>query len=410
MTDEDLNQAAPAAPRRAVAVAAGIGLALVVLFSAAAQLAETPAAAAIAPLGAMSPGKMGLLRAEQFDADFRPRGHPGKIAAAALAAAPLAAEPFFGAATEGFRVKGSSGSRHDAALLREALVRDPRNREARLLLLRHAIGGGDLREAIDQLAILRRLTPEMVEQLMVAIGTALTTPRQIDEAVGAMKPHPELYHPFMIGFNRALKPAPLATRLISDLPPEALVNPDVRGLAITEMVRVQAFAQGRQLWDARYGSKGVGRGAGGLLHSPDFADLASPPPFNWELMENETGVAERAKGQAGVDLSYYGRSPGALLRQLATLRPGAYTATVTYRNESGTPGVIALQIVCPVGMLGQAMLDGKVGAEATARIAFTVPSGDCGGQYFQLAGLSEEDRSPLDSHVTSIAVTTGSRP
>ena len=402
--------AAHPAPRRSVAVALGLAALAFALVAALAQVAETPAGGTTPFLARLNPGKIGVLRAQEFDAELRPRGNPLVAALAAAPVMPLAAEPFVGAASSGFRMKGSTGTAHDAALLREGLRRNPRFREARLLLLRHAIGTGNLPEAIDQLGTLRRLSSEIVGQMLLGIGAALNSPRQVDDAIAAMRPHPELYPDFMRGFTAAQKPPALVTRLVMQLPPSALADTTVRERAISEMVRVAAFAQARQLWGARYAGNGQG-----LVHSPDFSDAAAPPPFNWDLNETDTGVAERITGQKGVSLAYYGRISGPLVNQLLTLAPGRYTASVTYRNATGVPGVIALQVFCGIGQLVQIPLSGKLGEERTDRLAFTVPTAGCGGQYLSLVGLPQEERQPLETVVTAVTVTAanvngGARP
>ncbi len=390
-------------PRRAAALGIAGALAGAVLIAGLARRAETPAAAGSALLSRLGPGALGELRALQLTPEGQPPRGIERYGRAALASAPLAYEPFFAVAAAGFRGKGF-GSRTDAALLEEALRRNPRSREARLLLMRHAVGTGDLKRAIDQLAVLNRLNTTMVAQLMLALGKAIRTERQVDEAVAALKPHPELYRPFMTGFSGAQKPAGLVVRLVPQLPPAALADPEVRQLAIQQMVAAEAFAEARRLWDA-------GSGGGGLVHSPDFADVKAPPPFNWQLFANSTGAAERQPA-GGVAADYYGRSPGPLVAQLLTLAPGSYSATLRYRTDSGVPGALGLELRCTGGdiVLAQRPLDAKAGVEATVRLDFAVPPAGCKGQTLSVVGRIQEARDPQAAVLTRLDVTRRGRP
>lgn len=388
--------------RRVLALLAGGAAAGVVLVAHLGYLASRPAAARVPLLAAIGPGKLGALRGLELDSEGKAPKGIGAVARAALPGSPLAFEPFFGAAAAAFRDKTSSGTPADAVLLREALRRNPRSREARLLLLRNALGTGQLSEAIDQIAVLNRLNSGGADKLMAGLGGAIRSVRQVDEAVAALKPHPELYKPFMRGFKLATQPAELTVRLVSQLPQSALADPEVRRSAIDQMVTARAFAAARQLWGAGQGK------AGGPVHSPDFADAKSPPPFNWALTENETGAAERDRG-GGVMIDYYGRAPGLLVSQLLTLAPGSYTARLEYRTVGGTPASTVLQIACAGNpeKLALLPLDGKLGADKVASLAFTVPAQGCGGQTLAVAGRVQESRDPQTLVARRLDVTAG---
>lgn len=391
--------------RRLTALAVGGAVAAIALAAWVGQVAESRVARAAPALARIGPGALGQLRALELGADGQ---IPAGIAAAgrrALPGNPLASEPFFAVAAENFRDKRSTGSRRDGLLLREAVRRNPRAREARLLLMRHAVASGNLREAIDQLAVLNRLNSTMVEQLMLALGSAISTPRQVDEAVAALDPHRELYLPFVRGFARARKPAPLAIRLIGKMPSAALADPEVRSIAINQMIEAQAFAEARRLW-----ATARKRGGNELVYSPDFSERTAPPPFNWELAETSTGVAERSS-EGGLLVEYYGRESGLLASQLLTLAPGGYRAVLSYRTQSGTPGGIALQLRCAGGgaVLGQMPLQAEVGTGQKLALGFTVPASGCSGQTLALVGLPLEERASQAIEARLLTVERGGR-
>lgn len=388
--------------RQLRALGATLAVAAIALLGSMGRIAETRAAASSPLLASLGPGKLGLLRAQQLDSEGKAPKGMDRFARAALPGAPLAFEPFFGVAAVAFRGRDEFGGARETALLREALRRNPRSREARLLLLRQAVGRGQLGEAIDQIAVLGRLSPGVVDQLMLSLGAAVNSERTVDEAAQTLRAHPELYRPFIQGYARTDKPAALTVRLVSKLPAEAMADPRVRRTAVGLLVKVQAFATARQLWGAAYAQQGS------LLHSPDFSDRRAPPPFNWEFTENETGVAERADG-GGVELVYYGRSPGRLLSQLLTLGPGSYRLGIDYRSIDGTPGAIGLEVRCAGQEQALAMLPlgARAGADGEGQLSFTVPDSGCAGQTVQFIGRALEERVGQEALVRRLSLTRG---
>ncbi len=390
-----------------VALAAGSGAVLAVLAVLAnlGRAAETSAAGSMPALAGFGPGKLGQLRAQQADVTGQPPEGIDAIGRAVLASSPLAYEPFYAAAAAGFRGKTAVGSDQDAVLLREALRRNLRSRESRLLLLRYAVGTGNLKEAIAQIAVMNRLSSTLTETLMMGVGSAINSDRQADDAVAALTPHPELFEPFLRGFVAAKKPAPLAVRLVSRMPRTSFADPQVRGLATNLLVGAQAFAEARALWSTGGSAQG---GAAELVHSPDFTDMRVPPPFNWELKVNSTGAAERAPG-GGLSLDYYGRTPGAMVTQVLTLSPGAYRARLEYRTLSGSPGALALRLEC-VGAevaLFEMPLAGASGASQVLNIRFAIPDGACKGQRLSLGGRIQENRNAQQAMVRRLDITPG---
>lgn len=393
----------PGAERRQPVLALSVAGALAVAALAAnvGRVAETPQGGRIPALAAIGPGKLGQLRAIQLDPQGRIPVGTEQLGRAALAGAPLSYEPFFAVATGGFRDARSAGSEGDARLLREALRRNPRSREARVFLLRHAVGTGNLSGAIDQIASLNRLGSAS-GQLMSAVGRAISTPKLCDEAARALAPHPELFAAFLRGFSDAPKPRELAVRMMDSLPPSAMRDPEVRRLAVKQLVGAGAFAEARRLW-------GSGTGSTALVHSPDFADAAALPPFNWELVADETGAAERVKG-GGVAVDYFGRHPGPLVSQLVTLTPGSWAAKIVYRSESGKGGVTDLQVSCAGSerLLLDKPLDAANGVNQALTVSFTVPA-DCPGQVLAVAGRPVDTRDSQQLTVRSITVERAGR-
>ncbi len=390
------------------AAAVGAALAATALAANAGRLAETPAAAAAPALAAIGPGKLGELRAQPFDRPGRDAASLqalDALAAAALAGSPLSHEPFMAVAAGKLR-DGKALTATDEARLREALRRNPRSREARIMLMRRAIAVGDLRGAVDQIAGLSQLNSEAAGVLLTGLGKAVRNQAQLDEAMAGLKGHPELYKPFFAGFMQTPRTPALTVRAVASLPPAALADRFLRARAIDAMVDAGAFAAARAMWGAGLGSAGQG-----LVHSPDFADAKAPPPFNWELAADETGAAERDSA-GGLTVDYYGRRPGRLVSQLLTLKPGTYGATARYATLDGVPGALAFNIACAGNgqVLASAPLAAKAGPEQALRLSFTVPASGCGGQVIAVSGRVQEMRDAQQVSLRSITVSGGNQP
>ena len=389
-------------PARAVpAIAAALALAVAALLAQLAQVAESPAAGKLGFVGWMGPAALGRINGLRLDPQGRPPRATEALARAALAGVPLAHQPFYAMALTRFAYERGRQPGEVKALLREAIRRHPRSRKARLLMLQQAVDSGDIGEAVDQLSVLHRLGSRAASALIVALARSITSERQVDEAVAAFNRHPELYKPFLRGFREAKRSPGLSLRVVTQIPKAALADPEVARMASEEMVRSQAFSHARALWASRNG-----RAGSGLVHSPDFTDARSPPPFNWLLVSGPIGAAARAPG-GGLSLAYYGRTPGTLASQLLTLKPGRYQLQVQYRTEGGTPGAVGVELRCAAEggrVLAAAPLAGRTGEMRQARLSFTVPDASCGGQFVAVNGLPLVERSAQELLVRRIDV------
>ena len=87
------------------------------------------------------------------------------------------------------------------------------------------------------------------------------------------------------------KPREVTLRLAETLPADVIARPVIRNAVVRQLVDAGEFAVARNLWQR--GNKG---GASGLVHSPDFADVAAQPPFNWQLIVGPTGAGKTLIG------------------------------------------------------------------------------------------------------------------
>lgn len=319
---------------------------------------------------------------------------------AAAQGAPLAFEPFLYAGAATFPNDRSIGTQHGAQLLTEALHRDPRSRQARMLLLRRAVGTGQLDAAIAHLAVLDRLSHNDTARLLNGVGRSITTPAQVDEVAGALGRHPELFPEFVEGFNAAPKSTHVVLRLAFALPASAIADVAIRSGLVTKLVANQAYPEARDV--ARRGAKS---NPSDLINDPTFSWEKSFPPFGWEYFQNGTGLAER-QGKGSVFVDYFGRRSGPLLRQLLTLAPGRYRIGLEGEATEPSKGSIALRVRCAdaEGDIILVPLSLKRSGHLLINETFTVPTNSCRGQFVELSGLAQEQRREQQLTVSRIVV------
>lgn len=384
-------------PRLGLAIGMFVVTSMAVLMAGSARVTQTPTTGGNAGLEAIAPGALGRIRFELAQVGSKQVELDPALAHRTLSGLPLASDPFTAlAATD--MARNPKGSARDAALLKEAIRRDPRSRTARILLLRHMAATGDLEGAFDQLAVFSRLSPGLVARVMDAITGRIDTPEKVDEALAAIDPHRSLYGPFVERMASKRKSPEVVRRLAEGLPTGVKADSDIRTTIIKQLVQVGEYATARNIWQ-----KGNAAGASGLIHSPDFSDAKAPPPFNWELAVNSTGAAERGRS-GGLSVVYYDRNPGALAEQLLTLTPGAYRAVADFEVLAGTADNVHLKIACndsAATLADAAFVARKPGANRLA-INFIVPLSSCAGQRISILGTASEERGETQLQIRRI--------
>lgn len=394
----------PADLRRMVAaLSVFVALVVAIFLAGVARVAQTPAAGARGGLERIAPGALGVIRFKLAQVGSGRIDIDPALARRAASGMPLAGDPFAALAADKLasNPKGTSG--REAALLAEALRRDPRSRTARILLLRQMAATGNIEGAFQQLAGFSRLNPGLVDTIMASITSRITTPGQVDEALAAIDQHETLYRSFVRQMSNKPKSAEVALRVAEQLPAHVLAHPEVRRAMVNQLVRSGEFAVARNMWQ-----RGNPAGASGLVHAPDFSDTRTSPPFNWELTVDSTGAAERNRG-GGLTIAYYDRNPGPLAKQLLTLAPGSYRATAEFEVLGGTADNVHLTIACYGGEthLGHVPLKASKPGRNRLALDFVVPTIGCRGQTLSISGVASEERGETQLLLRRVDVTAG---
>ena len=390
----------PIPARRLTAIGAALALCAMVLTANIVRIVESPVSARV-PSG-WGPAALGKVRRQLIGLQLGQKEIDEGAVRRALVSAPLASEPFTLLAAKGL-TQDPRGHGQESALLTEALRRDPRSRSARILSLRNRAATGDLRGAFDQLDVLFRLSPGLVNQAMDTIARLIDSPQRMDLALSALSGHPNLYEPFvssLVGKNRSRD---VIVRMAQGLPADILARPPVRASLVGQLVDVREFALARSIWQ-----RGNPPGSTGLVFSPDFSDQRTAPPFNWQMLVSTTGSAAFGKNR-GLSVVYYDRSPGRLARQIVTLPPGRYRLTVEFQLISGTADNVRLQIACygaPGPLTDLALYSSKPGFFKTSAL-FDVPALSCNGQDLAIVGIATERRSETEVEVRRVDIMQG---
>lgn len=373
-----------------------------IFLASAGAVAEQPMAGSTRTFGMIAPGALGQIRYALARIGSGPFTVDDSLSRRALAGVPLASDPFAALAAKRLTAN-PRGTAREAALLAEAVRRNPRSRSARILSLRMMAANGDMKGAFDQLAVLNRLNAGLIESIMEAITIRIQNTRQVDEALKAISGHDELYFAFVSRMNGKRKSPEVVLRIAEGLPPHILAIPQVRNAIVRQLVESGQVTVARNIWQ-----KGNRSGASGLVHSPDFTDTAAAPPFNWNLSVGTTGAAERRPG-GGISLIYYDRTPGYLLNQLITLAPGSYRAFADFESVSGQRDNIHLRVSCEGSnaILGELPLVPTRPGVNRVSFGFLVPKTQCAGQTLAIIGAASDDRGENQLTIRRVDVQLG---
>jgi hypothetical protein len=302
----------------------------------------------------------------------------------AARAAPLAEEPFLIA---GLRALDGGDSDRAAALIDEALRRNPRSRPARLALIDLHARAGRTEAAAVQLAALNRLVPEAGTLLVPELARMVRDPRTRGQARAMLLSDPLLDQVLGHLVRNGADPA-----LVMEFHQARAVPQDETTAAWQNELLARLTERGRhaQTLAVWRGMAGGSDHDGSRIYDPDFTGRPGPPPFNWAYGEGNLGAAERGGG--ALEVVYYGRDSGALTRQLLLLPPGRYRLAVEGEGDAtGQGSRMFWRLVCAAGdaVLAELPVEGLSGAPKRFAANATVPA-NCPAQWLRLDGEAAE--------------------
>lgn len=301
--------------------------------------------------------------------------------------APLSEEPFV---FSGLAALKRGDVQRAGRLFEEAVRRDPRSRFARLLLLDNRLRTNQVDGAISEIAVISRLVPESNVLMVPELAKLALVPEARVPLKNVLDSNPGLK---LAVLDRLVEiDAPLADVLWlagDDLGADGTNPAPLWQVRLLEtLVDDGRLSQAHAIWRRIVGLSGE---SDATVYDPGFQARRGPPPFDWRLLSDATGVAEPASPN-GLNVTFYGRQNAVLAQQLLRLVPGRYRiamlASVDGRDAQPS---LSWTIVCRKGgrELTSLPLIESNGRERPYSTTFEVPS-DCVGQWLTLVGHSSE--------------------
>jgi hypothetical protein len=330
-----------------------------------------------------------------------------RAAAAALARAPLADEPFLLA---GLAAISAGRAAQGETLLEEARRRNPRLRPARLFLLDRYLREGKVDEAGIELAALRRLVPGVADALVPQLAYLVRDERSGAGLIRILNRDPDVQQA-VLGQLAATGADP---DLILRIAGTGRLAPTRDGLPWQNALLQALIARGDMVRAVRLWRTFAGLPAGPDdkgVHDGGFQGLPGGAPFNWSLTSSSVGVAERTPAPA-LQIEFFGRETVNLAQQMMTLRPGRYHLQFHVEGDAkGDDSRLAWRVLChgSDAQLIEVVLRDVTAAPRTLGGEFTVPA-NCPAQILRLTGIAGEFPGTQVAAMTDLQVVpAGSR-
>lgn len=142
----------------------------------------------------------------------------------------------------------------------------------------------------------------------------------------------------------------------------------------------------------------------GSVYDPEFANLAGPAPFNWQLLSSPDGSAE-FRAPKGLTASYLGAAPTTLAQQTILLSPGRYALSVVASGKDEY-NQLAWVITCARGgdpVVTTRLLKLSDGRRKYSSI-FQIPASGCEAQQLALTGTPGEFPRTADAEIDAVHI------
>lgn len=338
--------------------------------------------------------------------EFRTRngvlGEPARRSvASAFARAPLVDEPFM---LGGVAALADGREGEGERLLEEARRRNPRARTARLILLDRYLRTDRAAEAGLEIAALHRLIPRAAEVLVPELARMVRDPRTGASLIRVLSHDPDMQQAVLAQLATSGEDPDLILRIAGS---NAATTPTPDGLPwqrllLARLAEKGDVARAHRLWRS-FAGMAPASGEKGLYDS-QFRGLPGAPPFNWNLVASNAGVAERID-MPGLQIEYYGRLDAEFASQLLMLSPGRYRLAFRAQGDAKGEGSRLSWSVACVGSAAPLLQIPIAGISYSPRVLageFTVPAGGCPGQWLRLKGAAGEFTDPQSVTISGL--------
>ena len=306
---------------------------------------------------------------------------------AAASKAPLAPEPFLVRGVDA-QIAGNSGLAERAFIA--ARNRSPRTLAAHYFLADHYLKTEQPGEGLAELARLTRLVPNGISSVAPYYASYARAPGGAARVKAMLRSNPQLEPQILAALAGDPANADLVLYLSSGQGQGA--SAAWHGRLVESLVEAGQFAKARQIWSRL---SGQALGSSGLF-DPGFSGKTAPPPFNWTLLSNASGVAEGV-GNGRLHVVYYGRDNATLASQTLTLQPGRYSLSFKVQGSSKNMGSLTWKVSC-LPSRSQLL---SLGLSGRAAGSFHVESG-CPAQQLALVGTAPDFPETVDIMLTDL--------
>jgi tetratricopeptide (TPR) repeat protein len=325
----------------------------------------------------------------------------------ALAAAPLAYEPFFIA---GQAAEEAGRSAQALTLMTEARRRRPTFAATRLKVSLYYMQRERYAEALNELDVVMGRNEELRKHFIPALIKAAAYPQGREALATVLAGEPD----WRAQFVEMAGAGGMSSSAARDLYQRIAARKPSKDLALERQLIFQTqassgdFEGARQTWLQGLPRDEQGRNA--LLFDGTFRGLKAPKPFSWTFTDTTQGRAEPAKdgNRTYLDVAYFGGSNAEVAEQVLALPPGRYTLHQQTRAEgmdAAATSRIYWRLNCLPGGLSLTTLPlPLVNGERVSSATFNVPASGCPGQKLSLVAEPGEVARAVNLQVLQLEV------
>jgi hypothetical protein len=316
---------------------------------------------------------------------------------------PLSASPFLYNASRAL-LEGDAARAE--RLLHEGQRRDPRNRLVRLLKLPLYLTTNRVEEAVQEVAVIVRLVPQANQQLVGLLAPLAKSSKSRAAVIRGFGADPLMGLLLDQLVDQGASPE-LLLELSQRQPPRPGAGAKWQTTILDKLIARGDVGRARAVWTQFAGGAAAGDG---LVYDGRFQGLPGGPPFNWSLVSNNVGVAERSSGPA-LAVEFFGRVAGTLAEQLLTLSPGRYRLAFRAEGKANAQGSKLLWRVKCRGdgpTLLELPLENITFAPKEFGAELTVPA-SCSSQQLQLAGVTAEFPTTQSVRISELSIRPAGR-
>jgi hypothetical protein len=315
---------------------------------------------------------------------------------AAASHAPLAPEPFL---VRGVDAELAGNSALAGRAFEAARLRNPRSLAAHYFLADHYLRTSQPGPGLAELVRLTRLVPDGIVSVAPYYARYAKEPGGAARMREMLRVHPEFASEVLSVLASDATNADLVLFLAGDHRNPLDQPPLWHGRLIEALVTAGQFQKARTVW-AKLSGEPVTADSG--LFDPQFSGKKAPPPFNWSLLSNASGLAEE-QGNGRLHIIYYGRDNATLASQTLTLRPGRYRLSFKADGSSKALSLLAWKLNCLPSK--QAIFSLNLPTNGGQSVGEFSIGGDCPAQQLALTGASPDFPETVDATLSELSLT-----